>query len=943
MYKLRSPILDLTVKLVLLLFLALFLSLLPGGLSRNTSTLRPPTVHIGAIFSHDSTIGRVAKVAVDAAVRDVNADPSVLKGTKLFVEMLDSSCNNFIGVAQALQFMETDVVAIIGPQSSSIAHVISHVANDLQVPILSFAATDPTLASLQYPFFVRTTQSDLFQMAAVAEIVDYYQWNQVTAVFIDDDHGRNGITSLGDKLAEKRHTISYKAALKPGATTNDIMNLLVKVALMASRIIVLHVNPDIGVKVFSTAKYLGMMSNGYVWIATDWLSSLLDSLAPLDSTTMETMQGVIVLRQHTADTKLKKDLISRWSQLPKNDRIENFMLNSYGLYAYDTVWLVSHALDAFFNDGGTISFSNDSNLHDAEGGKLHLEAMTVFDGGKILLKKIHNVNFDGVTGKVQFDSERNLINPSYDILNIVGNGWRTIGHWTNNSGLSIVSPEKIYTKIANLSTANQQLYNVIWPGETITKPRGWVFPNNGRELRIGVPNRVSFQQFISVSPQSNTIKGYCIDVFTASINLLPYPVPYRFIPFGDGRENPSYAKLAQMVASGELDVVVGDMTIVTNRTKIVDFTQPYTESGLVMVTPVKRQNSDAWAFLQPFTVEMWCITGLSLLVIGVVVWILEHRINDEFRGPPKKQIVTIFWFSFSTLFFAHRENTISTMGRVVLIIWLFVVLIIQSSYTASLTSILTVQHISPPFKGIDSLIASDEPIGFQVGSFAENYLVEELGISRSRLRALGTPKEYVRALDLGPKNGGVAALVDERPYIDLFLSTQCKFTVVGSEFTRSGWGFAFPRDSPLALDLSTAILTLSENGDLQRIHDKWLRASVCISQTSELESDSFQLHSFWGLFLICGMACTLSLVIYFVIMVCEFFRHCPVEESEPGSSRSQYSLQRFFSFIDEKEDAMNRSKRRKMQQESSSLDSIGSHNTLSPNQSSLGFSSITSP
>ena len=131
----------------------------------------------------------------------------------------------------------------------------------------------------------------------------------------------------------------------------------------------------------------------------------------------------------------------------------------------------------------------------------------------------------------------------------------------------------------------------------------------------------------------------------------------------------------------------------------------------------------------------------------------------------------------------------STLGRAVLIIWLFVVLIINSSYTASLTSILTVQHLSSPVKGIESLKSSDEPIGYQVGSFAEHYLSEELGIPKNRLIALGSPQAYALALQLGPKKGGVAAVVDERPYVELFLSSECKFRVVGPEFTKSGWGF----------------------------------------------------------------------------------------------------------------------------------------------------------
>jgi ionotropic glutamate receptor len=136
------------------------------------------------------------------------------------------------------------------------------------------------------------------------------------------------------------------------------------------------------------------------------------------------------------------------------------------------------------------------------------------------------------------------------------------------------------------------------------------------------------------------------------------------------------------------------------------------------------------------------------------------------------------------------ENTMSTLGRLVLIVWLFVVLIINSSYTASLTSILTVQQLTSRIEGIDTLIASTEPIGIQDGSFAWNYLIDELNIAESRLVKLKSQEEYVDFLRRGPRNGGVAAIVDELPYIELFLSsTNCEFRTVGPEFTKSGWGF----------------------------------------------------------------------------------------------------------------------------------------------------------
>ncbi|KAG9136979.1 hypothetical protein Leryth_013833 [Lithospermum erythrorhizon] len=334
---------------------------------------------------------------------------------------------------------------------------------------------------------------------------------------------------------------------------------------------------------------------------------------------------------------------------------------------------------------------------------------------------------------------------------------------------------------------------------------------------------------------------------------------------------------------------------------MVDFTQPYIESGLVVVVPVKKLHSHPFAFLRPFTPKMWCVTALSFLIVGAVVWILEHRHNDDFRGPPRKQVITILWFSFSTLFFAHRENTVSTLGRLVLIIWLFVVLILNSSYTASLTSILTVQQLSSPIKGIESLLNNNDPIGFEQSSFAKKYLVEELGIKESRLVPLDLPEDYARALKAGPNNGGVAAVVDERAYIELFLSTRCEFSIVGQEFTRNGWGFAFPRDSPLAVDMSTAILRLSENGDLQRIHDKWLLGHACSSQGTKLEVDQLELKSFAGLFFISGLACLIALLIYFIRIVRDFTRSRYAESESLNSSSSRSGrLRTFLSFADEK-------------------------------------------
>jgi ionotropic glutamate receptor len=104
------------------------------------------------------------------------------------------------------------------------------------------------------------------------------------------------------------------------------------------------------------------------------------------------------------------------------------------------------------------------------------------------------------------------------------------------------------------------------------------------------------------------------------------------------------------------DAVVGDTTIVANRSTYIDFTLPYSESGVSMVVLVKdNEKKNFWIFLKPLSLDLWLATFATFIFTGLVIWALEHRINNEFRGPPGQQLATIFWFSFSTLVFANSK------------------------------------------------------------------------------------------------------------------------------------------------------------------------------------------------------------------------------------------------------------------------------------------------
>lgn len=123
------------------------------------------------------------------------------------------------------------------------------------------------------------------------------------------------------------------------------------------------------------------------------------------------------------------------------------------------------------------------------------------------------------------------------------------------------------------------------------------------------------------------------------------------------------------------------------------------------------------------------------------------------------------------------------------IVWVFVVLVLTSSYTASLTSMLTVERLRPTHTDINQIMRNGESVGYQQGSFVEDIL-KSFGFDDSKLKGYSTFEEYDSALQAGSQNGGVSAIMDELPYIRLFLAIYCnKYTTTSFTYQTAGFGF----------------------------------------------------------------------------------------------------------------------------------------------------------
>lgn len=396
-----------------------------------------------------------------------------------------------------------------------------------------------------------------------------------------------------------------------------------------------------------------------------------------------------------------------------------------------------------------------------------------------------------------------------------------------------------------------------------------------KPFQVLVPNKTYFKEFVDCSDRT-AIKGFSIDVFKNALSILiPKPswteISYTCYSFDDtSMTKPTYDGMLDALSNESLlyDAVVGDVTISAARLENGNFTQPYLDSGIVMLAPAAVGVSQHFpgVLFTPFTAQTWGVMGLSVVFTGIALWLLERNEHPHIGEQSKsEQFKRDFWFVTSILVFFKRESIKNPLAKFVMIAWILVMMLLSSSYMASLVSILTVYELSAEAKDISTLAKENLPIGYQVGSIVRDYLMLRYNISNSSLIPLNSTDNYSQALALGPHApGGVAVVIDEIPYISLFLEEQpasdCKFSV-SSKLTIEGLGFAF-RNSSLAAAFSVAILNLSESGQMQKLQDgSKLSNYQCPSQ---LQATQLDLKSSEGLFVLLGLAMFAFTVFFFV-------------------------------------------------------------------------------
>ncbi|KAJ6292625.1 hypothetical protein OIU78_024746 [Salix suchowensis] len=562
---------------------------------------------------------------------------------------------------------EKKVEVIIGMDKWEAASLVASIGNQSQVPILSFAAParTPILTSLRWPFLIRMASDGSEQMRCIAALVHSYNWRRVVVVYEDDVFGRESgnLALLTEALQEVGSEIDYRLVLPQFSFLTDpkdaVQDELKKLQTRTkSRVfIVLQSSLPMLTDLFGEAKKEGLVGNDSVWIVANSITSFLDSL---NNSVISSMEGTLGIKTYYSSNSSVKKFEALFQKTFKSEYVDedNFQPGIQALRAYDSIGVITQAIEKL----GSNTTSP-----------------------KMILNSVLESDFIGLSGRIRFKDGMLSDAPTLRVVNVAGKKYEELDFWLPNCGFSdtlYVEEDKGRCRNSDGGETSGGLSGpVIWPGDlTGRDPKGWAMPSAEKPLKIVVPKKTSYDKFVTFRTGEERPVGFCIDLFDEVVSRLNYSIPPVFVSF-DGL----YPDLVQGVYNKTYDAAIGDITILSERAELVEFTQPYAESGLSMIVPLKTEDT-TWLFLKPFGLDMWIVSGALVIYTMLTIWFLEHQTNPEFRVPWKYQFGTAIWFTFSTLFFAQSERLHNNLTRVVVVVWLFVVFFLTSSYIASLTS-----------------------------------------------------------------------------------------------------------------------------------------------------------------------------------------------------------------------------------------------------------------
>ncbi len=330
-----------------------------------------------------------------------------------------------------------------------------------------------------------------------------------------------------------------------------------------------------------------------------------------------------------------------------------------------------------------------------------------------------------------------------------------------------------------------------------------------KPLRVGV-----FLEPPFVMSTANGLGGFAVDLWSKIATTLGWTCDYQQIS--------SIPDLLDKLNKGELDVGVTDLSITSERLRLVDFTQPYLDAGLQVMINEKHRGGFAElirGLSEAGHLQVFAGGALLLLFATIFLTLYDRRLDPAFHRSWTMGLSESFYHvvSLATAGKAnHKPIVPGAAGNFVAALWLICGVTIIAYITSSITSVMTVNKIHSQISGPKDL--AGKKIGTVTGSAAAAYCqsarldTEEFPDIDSAVNAL--TKERIDAIVY---NSWTLRYIDKQ-------HPELPITEVGPLFELRTFGFALPQGSLLRMPINLTLLRLSEGGYLKQIGSQYFEA-----------------------------------------------------------------------------------------------------------------------
>ncbi|KAL2458954.1 Glutamate receptor 2.7 [Forsythia ovata] len=772
----------------------------------------PCTIHrIGSVIDQSSRVGKEQKISIQMAVNDFN---QLSTCSKLALHIKDLHGKSTRAASTAIELVKHQkvqgIVAALTLEEATIVTEFEEVANTPIITIGS-AAIAPSPLLLQPPSIFQLNTDIGLQMQCAAAIIGHFRWQKVTVIY-EQSNSFYADSRLAKQLSKSLKP--FNSVVELDLAFPSISSLqepeafeekLNKLGSKSSGIFVLvQSSLEFATILFEKARKMGIMEKGYVWIVYDDIVSLIDSVEP---SVIQNMKGIIGFKANYEEKNQSfRDFSFSFrrkfrSAYPEE---EHPCPSMYALRAYDATWAIAEAMQ---NSKGKMNSSE-------------------------LINHISSSDFEGLSGKISFKNGKLLRKTTFHIISVTGKIYTEIALLSPELSFSMDLRDQERNGIRINTNMSKKLDSVHWPGGVQTVPKK-------RKLKIGVPVLAAVHEFVRVrydeEEKTTSFDGFSVEVFKAAVKLLPYHFPYDFVPF-----NGTYDEMLVAVYNKRLDAAVADMTILDDRYDYADFSQPYMDCQIVMVVTAKEDSKkQRFIVVMAFEWKLWVVMAALSLSTGAIIYLNEHvNDNPEFGVSFPQIIGSMLWFSVTLLSFAQRESIKNNLSRLVLAIWLFVTMVVAASYTAVLSSMLTVPRLQPSIVQVDYLQKINAIVGCNGEGFIPRYL-RHMKFKEENIKKIDSISDYSVAFE----EGQIEAAFFISPHAKLFVANNSKRYVIDKLRFQVGGGlaFVFQKGSRFTADISKAVLIMKQNGEINHLEERIL--SFSSSSSSDQQNALFRLYT----------------------------------------------------------------------------------------------------